>query len=78
MRLDFIRDIKNDYVDQMTAIRAKFIELDKELCKIQTEANDRGEFNGERVVAVARMNVETALHYAIKSLCILGEVKHVI
>jgi len=71
IRLDFISNINQTEIDRMTEIRKKYIELDKELQKISDDMN--GDSAGLRAIALARTNLEIALQFSIKSLCILGE-----
>ena len=72
IRLDFIDKIDPIEIQRMTEIRNKFIELDDGLKKIADEIND---FAGLRCVSLARTNLEIALQFSIKSLCISGEIK---
>lgn len=72
IRLDFIDNIKQEQLEQMTAIRKKFIALDEELKVIADSFEDNPA--GARIVALARTNIEIACQFAIKSLCILGEI----
>jgi len=70
-RLDFITNIEQTFINQMSAIRAKFIELDQEL-----QAMGLDPFldsTSSRTLAISRTNLETSLMYAIKTLCLLGE-----
>ncbi len=71
IRLDFIRNINQTEIERMTEIRKKFIALDDELKLITDQLFDKAA--GQRVVALARTNLEIACQFAIKSLCILGE-----
>ncbi len=73
IRLDFIENINQTEIDRMTEIRKKFIELDQELQQIADDLNNNPA--GLRATACARTNLEIGLQYAIKSLCLLGEVK---
>ena len=73
IRLDFISNIGQEYIDRMSAIRAKFIEIDNELKAMADEALNNPA--GARCVALARTHNEQACQSAIKSLCILGENK---
>jgi hypothetical protein len=73
-RLDFINKIEPHFIDAMTAIRAKFIELDEELQRFE-HYNNFSTSGAARTVAIARTNIEIACQYAIKSLCLCGEIK---
>lgn len=72
-RLDFISKINPEYVIRMTDLRKKFIELDNELGLMSDEKTATGE--SHRTIALARTHIEIALQFAIKSLCLLGEIK---
>lgn len=72
IRLDFIEKIEPDAINRMTELRQKFIALDKELQVINDQQPDPA---GVRAISCARTNLEIALQFAIKSLCILGEIK---
>ena len=71
IRLDFISNINQNAVDEMTALRSQFILLDEQLRRITD--NMAGDSAGLRAIALSRTNLEIYLQYAIKSLCILGE-----
>ena len=71
IRLDFISNINQNAVDEMTALRSQFILLDEQLRRITD--NMAGDSAGLRAIALSRTNLEISLQYAIKSLCILGE-----
>lgn len=73
IRLDFIRNIEPQAIARMTELRKTFIALDEQLKAINDEMN--GESAGLRACALARTNLEIALQYTIKSVCILGEIK---
>jgi hypothetical protein len=73
-RLDFISKIDPHFIDAMTEIRQKFIELDDELKRFE-HYNNFSTSGAARTLAIARTNIETACQYAIKSLCLCGEVK---
>ncbi len=72
-RLDFISNIDSEYVSRMTEIRKKFIALDKEIGMMADEPTASAA--SHRTVALARTHIETSLQFAIKSLCLLGEIK---
>jgi hypothetical protein len=73
-RLDFISDIKPEYVDLMTHTRKEFIALDGLMVALSKDENFNRN-NAARCVSLARTHIETALQYAIKSLCLMGEKK---
>ncbi len=75
IRLDFIKDIKNDYVDKMTDIRKVFMSLDELLKSLADEATAQKNLAASRTIGLARTFIEQALQSTIKSLCLLGEVK---
>lgn len=72
IRLDFISDIDPIEIERMKEVRAKIIEIDDELKKIINEINNPA---GLRAASLARTHLEIALQFAIKSLCILGELE---
>ena len=72
IRLDFISNINKEYIDRMSSIRRLFIEIDKELGMFSDQTKDPATL---RAIALSRTNNETACQYAIKSLCLLGEIK---
>lgn len=73
IRLDFISNIHPEAIERMANLRQMFILLDEQLKAINDEMN--GESAGLRACALARTNLEIALQYTIKSLCIMGEQK---
>ncbi len=75
IRLDFIKDIRNEYIDKMTEIRKGFIAVDNLLQGIADEANEQKNAAASRTVALARTFNEQSCQSTIKSLCILGEIK---
>ena len=72
IRLDFIKNIRNHYIDRMTAIRSKFVEMDDLLKFMADETKDAAT---NRTIALARTYNEQACQSSIKALCLLGEVK---
>lgn len=70
-RLDFITNIEETSINQMTSLRAKFIELDQELQNLGLDPYL--DSTSGRTLAISRTNLETSLMYAIKTLCLLGE-----
>lgn len=75
IRLDFINKISQENINKMTEIRKKFIELDKQLMEMHDEAQQNNLPEAMRTISLARSNNEIACQFAIKSLCILGEIK---
>jgi hypothetical protein len=80
-RLDFISNIDPRYIDRMTTFRTLYQNLDE---LIRLEFNEDIVYPNEdavypteafRTAALARTNLETSLQYAIKTLCLLGEIK---
>jgi hypothetical protein len=74
LRLDFINNIENDYIEIMTELRLKFIALDDNLREISNSSNSNRDGVG-RCLSLARTNIEIALQYSIKALCLMGEIK---
>ncbi len=72
IRLDFITDIQPGYIEKMTRIRKEYMSLDEALKVASEYTEDKAAL---RTIALARTNLEISLQYAIKSLCLLGEVK---
>ncbi len=75
IRMDFIRDIRADYIEQMTEIRKGFVALDNVLQGFADQASEQKSSAASRTVALARTFNEQACQSTIKSLCILGEIK---
>jgi hypothetical protein len=73
IRLDFITNIDPLAIQEMTAIRKVFIEIDDQLASMADEAHEKNKPAAARAVALARTYNEQACQSAIKSLCILGE-----
>lgn len=73
-RLDFISNIESEYIKKMTSLRKEFIAIDALLFNMQSDVNFKNE-GAARCISLARTKLEEALHYGIKSLCIMGEVK---
>lgn len=73
-RLDFITSIDQEFINMMTGARADFIKMDDELRKLSdlSEAQREGV---NRLISLARTNIETACMYTIKALCLMGEIK---
>ena len=76
IRLDFISKIDPVNIEMMTILRRKFIDLDNEMKDFEElgcpEENVQAAM---RALSIARTHLETACQYAIKSLCLIGEVK---
>lgn len=75
IRLDFMNKIKPEYLEMMTALRQKFIDIDEGLKLLADSAVEQNLPAAGRTVALARTANEQACQSAIKSLCILGEDK---
>lgn len=73
-RLDFITAIEPEFINMMTGARADFIKMDSELRALSDlpEAQREGV---NRLISLARTNIETACMYTIKALCLMGEIK---
>lgn len=71
-RLDFITNIQPAYIKSMTTIREEFIALENKIKSIGDNTTDSSVL---RCVSISRTHIETALQYAIKALCIMGEDK---
>lgn len=73
-RLDFITGITPEFINMMTGARADFIKMDNELRALS--AMPEAEKDGvNRLISLARTNIEIACMYTIKALCLMGEVK---
>lgn len=73
IRLDFITKINTITLQEMTVLRKQFIAIDEHLQVIADTLETMKRPSGQRTIALARTNLEIALQYAIKSLCIMGE-----
>lgn len=75
MRLDFIKNINKETIDEMSALRALYILLDNNLRIINNRADNQGAAgcSAYRALCNARHNLEMSLFYAMKSLSLLGE-----
>ncbi len=74
-RLDFISNIRSDYLEKMREIRAAYIQLDVLLQDFVDDDNYDADCGAPRTIALARTNLEISLQYAIKSLCLIGEIR---
>ena len=74
IRLDFISNIDPEYIAAMTTLRKEFIKLDKKLSQLG-DIDDAKKDGVQRCLSISRTNIETALQYAIKALCLCGEIK---
>lgn len=72
IRLDFIQKIDPEYIKEMSSIRDQFRCIDSFLCNLADKTHDGAAL---RAIALSRTNNEIACQYAIKSLCIVGEIK---
>lgn len=73
IRLDFIDKIQPGAIEKMTHLRQMFIELDGIICIQADKMKDNPA--GQRAASLARTHLEISLQYAIKTLCLLGEIK---
>ena len=73
IRLDFISNIQQGAIDKMTEIRRMYINLDK-IISVQADKMLENPA-GLRAASLARTHLEISLQYAIKTLCLLGEIK---
>jgi hypothetical protein len=72
IRFDVIKDIDPNYLQEMNELRDEFMALD---FKLQTIGSTMSANASARAISHARTNLEISLMFAIKSLCILGEMK---
>ena len=73
-RLDFISNIQADCIDRMGEIRKAYMDIDAKLAEML--ANPHPHPAATRTIACARTNLEISLQFAIKSLCLIGEIKN--
>lgn len=73
IRLDFITKINPIAIGEMTELRRIFIAMDDHLKVVADTLENMKKPAGQRTIALARTNLETALQFAIKSICIMGE-----
>lgn len=73
IRLDFINNIQPGAIEKMTHLRQMYIAIDG-IINVQ---GDKLKDNpaGLRAASLARTHLEISLQYAIKTLCLLGELK---
>ena len=74
IRMDFITNIDQQFIDMMTELRKEFIALDSKIRVISSLQPAERE-GVARCLSLARTNIETACQYSIKALCLMGEVK---
>ena len=74
IRLDFITNIASEYTSRMAELRAMYINLDLAVCEIEDDVDFNHECGALRTIALARTHLEISLQYAIKSLCLVGEI----
>jgi len=75
IRLDYIQDIEHEYTERMRELRSMFIDLDMALMEIEDDDRFNPESGALRTLALARTHLETSSMYAIKSLCLTGEIQ---
>lgn len=73
-RLDFISNIEPEFINMMIGARADFIKMDSEL-RALSDLPEAQKDGVNRLISLARTNIETACMYTIKALCLMGEVK---
>lgn len=71
-RLDFISSIDDEFIHMMTKARADYIAIDTNLRGLSQYPQAERE-GVKRCLSLARTNIETAIQYTIKALCIMGE-----
>lgn len=82
-RLDYISKFKPGTVERMSELRARFIELEREILKLHDDFQCGDWINNSNVIQIGRTykqaitHLETAQMYAIKMLCLIGEDKDV-
>lgn len=74
-RLDYITNIHPEYIQEMTEIREMYICLDKVISHSACD-NDDNIQSSARAVSLARTHLETSLQFAIKALCLCGEINN--
>lgn len=76
-RLDYITKFKPGTVEEMTKIRAKFIEIEEKISQFVEKMTDEYSYNNSenicRTYDQALKHLETAQMYTIKMLCLIGE-----
>jgi len=75
IRLDNIHNIKQENTERMHDLRMMFIDLDTVLQEIEDESNVNMELEATRVIELARTNLESCFMYAMKSICLIGEMR---
>ena len=73
-RLDFIKNIDEEAINAMKRARELYIELDNFLQDLE-DMPEYSSSGAARTVSIARTNLEISLQFAIKSLCLVGEIK---
>lgn len=77
IRLDFICNIEADYLKRMGELRAMYIDIDLAIQELEDDENFSHDSGAMRTISIARTHLETSLQYAIKSLCLIGEIQPV-
>jgi len=75
LRLDYIANINQRYLDKIREIRKMYIDLDLALQEFEDDENFSAECGAVRSVSIARTHLETSSMYANKALCLMGENK---
>ena len=76
IRFDYIENIGEEYCKRMEELRAMYIELDLAIQEMEDDENCDQECGAQRTISITRTKLEESLHYAIKSLCLIGENTH--
>jgi hypothetical protein len=74
IRLDFITNIRPSMLLEMTNLRQMYVSLDEQI-KLYENLPYFTESGADRTLALARTNLEISLQFAIKTLCLIGEIK---
>lgn len=71
-RLDFINDIDTLFIGMMKGAREDFIKIDNKLREVSDLPQAKRD-GVNRLISLARTNIETSCMYTIKALCLMGE-----
>lgn len=75
-RLDFITKIDPAKIEMMTALRKKFVDLEKEMRKFEDlDWHDDNVQAAMHSLSMTTTHLGTSCMYAIKTLCLIGELK---
>lgn len=73
IRLDYIDNIRPGAIEKMSNLRQMYIAIDGIIDIQGDKLSDNPA--GQRAASLARTYLEISLQYAIKTLCLLGEIK---